>query len=182
MAKPSLLRRGKYKKGESFARRNAALILPAGKTRRIGFYNRCIPEPNSGCWLWLGPIMNMGYGTVTLDGKNVLAHRVSFELSNGPIPDGMHICHRCDNTYCVNPDHLFAGTPLDNMRDCINKGRFVPLKTMRGEHHANSKLTEKDVLAIRADKRMKKVVATDFKITRTMVWEIQSRKSWSHLP
>jgi len=87
------------------------------------------PEPNSGCWLWEGAQNNRGYGYIGLSGAkggNVLAHRSMWELTNGPIPDGLWVLHRCDVRICCNPDHLFLGTPLDNMRDMHAKGRFVP--------------------------------------------------------
>lgn len=76
-------------------------------------------EPNCGCWLWNGSSLERGYGRF----RGSLAHRVSWVLHNGPIPDGMHVCHRCDVTACVNPAHLFLGTALDNIRDMHAKGR-----------------------------------------------------------
>jgi predicted metal-binding protein len=65
----------------------------------------------------------MGYGTIWISGKNVLAHRVAWAKANGPIPKGMHICHKCDVRNCVNPEHLFLGTAKDNMRDKVSKKR-----------------------------------------------------------
>ena len=79
------------------------------------------------CWLWTKAVDSRGYGRFGLKGANaggwVLAHRYAFQLTRGPIPDGMHVCHTCDVRNCVNPDHLFLGTALDNMRDMIAKGR-----------------------------------------------------------
>lgn len=94
------------------------------------FLNRISPEPNTGCWLWLGCSNPNGYGSFgheRVDGvrRKRSAHRYSFEYTNGPIPDGMFVCHRCDTKACVNPDHLFLGTPKDNMQDMIRKGRQV---------------------------------------------------------
>lgn len=81
-----------------------------------------IPVPGPGCWLWLGPTAN-GYGVFNDQGRRVRAHRAAYEQANGPIPDGMVICHKCDTPSCVNPDHLFCGTQRDNVRDMAVKGR-----------------------------------------------------------
>ena len=78
-----------------------------------------------GCWVWIGAKTN-GYGVICIGGtKTRQAHRVSWELENGPIPDGMCVCHHCDNPSCVRPDHLFLGTRADNNRDRDAKGRQV---------------------------------------------------------
>src|SRR5258707_3363633 len=83
------------------------------------------PEPMSECWIWVGVTRPNGYGqvTATTTKRDKLAHRRSWELFRGTIPKGMFVCHRCDVKSCVNPYHLFIGTPSDNRVDCQRKGR-----------------------------------------------------------
>jgi len=79
---------------------------------------------NNGCWNWLACILPSGYGQFYLNGKHYAAHRASWELYNGVIPDKLFVLHKCDNRRCVNPEHLFLGTTTDNMRDMVKKGRW----------------------------------------------------------
>lgn len=79
--------------------------------------------PFSGCWIWTGALDSGGYGRFLLNGRVDGAHRASFLLMESHIPNGMYVCHRCDVKLCVNPSHLFLGTPTDNVRDMVNKGR-----------------------------------------------------------
>lgn len=85
-----------------------------------------MPEPNTGCLLWMGCVCKSGYGRVAYgNGSPVLVHRIAYEQAFGPV-GSRHICHRCDTPSCVNPDHLFVGSQKDNMQDMFAKGRGNP--------------------------------------------------------
>ena len=89
------------------------------------FLDKFLIYPNDECWPWLGNIGKNGYGQISSqDGKTLSAHRVAWELFCGQIPEGMLVCHTCDNRSCVRLSHLFLGTPQDNMNDKVSKGRW----------------------------------------------------------
>jgi hypothetical protein len=139
------------------------------------------------CWECVG--MRLGkdgrYGRFEVKRKIMLAHRFSYQLfHNRLIKDKMNICHKCDNTSCVNPHHLFEGTQQDNMNDMTNKGRrrFNPSK---GEKNGNVKLTEVQVKEIRA-KYAKggtsyRSLAKEYGLDNTTIGDIINRKLWKHV-
>jgi hypothetical protein len=135
-----------------------------------------------GCWLWTGCIKHSGYGHFWRAGKLLHAHRVSWELTHGPVPEGLFVLHRCDTRACVRPDHLFTGTHQDNMLDMENKGR-----TGRnlGERNGRAKLTRDQVIEIRTLYATGDVtqlyLARLFGVSRALVWYILSGSKWSHL-
>lgn len=108
-------------------------------------------DKSGDCWLWTGNTTKAGYGVCYPDGKSTprrLAHRAAWEEANGQIPDGLSICHRCDNPPCVRPDHLFSGTQADNIRDMMSKGRHG-YYDKSGEKNPRARLTSKQVAEIR---------------------------------
>lgn len=154
-------------------------------TRKELIEARSIPEPNSGCWLWMNATQSRakpshGYGAIRISGKTVRAHRVSYEAHKGEIPDGMCVLHRCDNPSCVNPDHLFLGTMADNNNDRDNKGR-TKTNPRHGEEHGMVKLTPEQVLEIRQSPLKQRDTAKQYGVHQAQVHRIKSRKSWKYL-
>lgn len=126
------------------------------------------------CWLWDGAKDSRGYGRFNLgghNGKTLLAHRFSWELTNGELSPDLDVCHHCDNPNCVNPSHLFLGTHKDNMNDRDKKGRFP------------HKLTADDVQAIRDRYAVGDIFQKDlgrlFGISQTQVWAIVRYRNWN---
>lgn len=139
-------------------------------------------KPKSRCWVWIGSINAQGYGLITLmNPKHTrVAHRVSYELFNGPIPAGLNVLHRCDRPPCINPDHLWAGTQSQNLLDCSKKGRHDGRNRL-GSRHPLSKLTELQVLSIRALPGSDREVASLFGVSTGAINLIRRRKRWSHI-
>lgn len=137
---------------------------------------------NNGCWEWTGLLSNLGYGKIGFKGKTKLVSRLVYEIFVGDIPKGLLVCHTCDNRKCINPDHLFLGTPKENMHDMIDKGRD---KKCKGISHPTSKLTEKDVLEIRSKyvprKNSYPKLAKEFGVADTTIEKIIKRKAWTHI-
>lgn len=135
------------------------------------------------CWEWQAGTCR-GYGVTSERGVQILAHRVSFEFAYGPIPEGMHVCHHCDNPPCVNPAHLFAGTPADNIQDMYAKGRNRDLG-MPGDINPNASLTEaqvreiRDRLTGRYGEHVK--LAREFGVSRLTIGDIANRRTWRHI-
>jgi hypothetical protein len=127
----------------------------------------------SKCWEWLGSCGTPGYGNWGL-GKMQAAHRATYRLFNGE-PTGM-VLHKCGNRRCCNPDHLYDGTSTQNRRDAEMHGT-API----GSRHGQSKLSEAQVLAIRKDERMHKLIAAEYGVSRTAITHIKLRSTWGWL-
>lgn len=150
------------------------------------FVSRIAPSIETGCWEWTGGRSRYGYGAMkqrAFSGmpNQAKAHRISFELFNGPIPEGMFVCHKCDNPGCVNPDHLFAGSAADNVHDCASKGRRAdPLKVK-----SNAKLTRVDVESILSKMiagRCDSDLADEYGMTQASIFKIRRGDGWPDVP
>ncbi|WFC66447.1 hypothetical protein EUC41_09045 [Achromobacter denitrificans] len=138
-------------------------------------------ERAEGCWQWKGAKKATGYGNFYLGGKVIGAHCASFRLLVGDIPAGMYVCHTCDTPSCVNPDHLFLGTPAENQADMARKGRAVGMR-LGGEHHPMAKLTTAQVNEIRARRaagEKLKDLARSFGVSESNISVVTNCRSWA---
>lgn len=163
-------------------------MVKHGRTAQV-FNKSCIldnivVDPTTGCWVWQKALTDgeWTYGIVKRSQKQRRAHRVAFALwagfeVDGPEMDGMFVCHKCDNPPCCNPEHLFLGSPADNLDDASSKRR---MRWGKQSHYA--KLTEEDVRAIRADTaNTQAALAEKYGISREGIGRIIRRQSWRHL-
>ena len=135
---------------------------------------------DTGCWEWTGSKLPKGYGLLGMkdpDGKwrPKGAHRISYILYKGPIPEGMEVCHECDNPSCVNPNHLWLGTGKQNAEDMVEKGRST-----KGERNPSSKLTVEQVEAIKIDTRVHDQIAPDYGVSRSLISQIKRGVIWNY--
>ncbi len=154
---------------------------PKIKTMEERFWPKVKKTKN--CWWWLAWKVPHGYGVMSKDytGKKIYAHRASWIIHFGSITDNLCVLHKCDNTSCVNPKHLFVGTQKDNIADMVNKGRKV---IQRGEEKSYSKLKNDDVYEIRRLHALgikSKKIAPQFNIRPGTVRGIVFRRSWRHI-
>jgi hypothetical protein len=150
---------------------------------------------SDGCWEWTGSSRDGLYGSFDVDRRQVMAHRFSYELHVGKIPAGIMVCHHCDNTKCVRPDHLFLGTAKDNNRDCAAKGRKLsgdrhPLRINKeprspGEKNGRAILTEEKVREMRrrydAEQATQSELVAEYGVSQSVVSKVVTRTSWKHI-
>lgn len=140
---------------------------------KLARYSRRV---ESGCIEWIGAINDGGYGNVWFNGRYWRAHRLSYETHFGVIPDGLHVCHRCDNRRCINPDHLFVGTDADNLRDMARKKRST-----WGSRNPQARLTDDAVRMIRTSPLSTRELACLFCVGEGAVNDARSGRRWRHL-
>ena len=172
------------------------------------FWSRVHPEALSGCWLWHSTVNREGYGVLRWRGRQHKAHRLAFQFATGIAPGDLFVCHRCDVPACVNPDHLFLGTPAENMADRDAKGRTSrgekhsramegkaprgdatfarrhPERLRRGEAHPHAKLTAEQVESIRSALSAGETqpsLARKYGVAKSLIWAIGTRRAWRHV-
>lgn len=170
-------------------RRNRKYGSPVARKNHSGMFRGLSPaerfsmqmDKTESCWFWITGKDQDGYGSFKGEVDGVVhsrAHRFSYALHKGPIPNGLLVCHTCDTPACVNPDHLFLGTSDDNMKDKIAKGRS---RVAFGEAAGKAKLTEKQIVEILQDPRPYTAIASDYGVKSSTIGSIKQRVSWSHL-
>lgn len=132
------------------------------------------------CWVWTGTRSHFGYGTVKFDGRVTLTHRLTYRLHVGPIPNGKHVLHHCDNPSCVRPSHLWLGTNAENVADKVRKERQA-----RGVAIGRGHLTEDDVRSIRAEHAAGGTtyarIAVKYGVSKSAICFICERRNWKHV-
>lgn len=149
---------------------------------RSFIWDRVMPIPHSGCWIWMAYVGWEGYGEADVNQKRVKAHRLSWISHVGPIPGGMCVCHKCDVPSCVNPDHLFLGTLRDNNEDARRKGRMRgPVLPKHGERSKLSKLSDSDALAIYLSTDKMVDLAARYGVHPTTIFDIRHQRTRKYL-
>lgn len=152
-------------------------------------------DTSGDCWVWRGGYFPFGYGCFKINGRRTVAHRAAWEVTNGSIPAGKLICHRCDNPPCVRPDHLFLGTYGDNVADCVAKDRRSKIvgdehwshinahRIARGQAHGLARLTDDAVRYIRSQGRTMtlKALAAKFSVAEVTIHRVKLGETWRHV-
>jgi len=150
------------------------------KNKREDVWKKIDKRGEDECWNWLDRLSN-GYGQMRFNNKAYGAHRFVYEEVYGMIPEGLFICHKCNNPSCCNPNHLYAGTQKDNQKQMVNEGRSA-----KGEMQSLSKLTTRDILKIRSlystNEKNQIELGKIFGVDNATISDITRRKTWKHIP
>lgn len=160
---------------------NHVIAAACRSPRFIARYSKYVTK-GEGCWDWTGYLLWNGYGRLRVSRtKSATAHKIAWTLEYGEIPEGLCVLHKCDNRRCVRPSHLFLGTKADNNRDRAAKGRG---KEQHGESSPNARLTNDDVMRIRAMRGVvtQLQIASAFGVSRGHISMIQRGLKWGHIP
>jgi hypothetical protein len=145
------------------------------------FWDKTVPIPECGCFIWTGAILKSGYGVFDSD-RTRLAHRVSWELTNGPIPDGMQILHSCDTPSCVNPHHLSLGTQKKNISDAVKRERMKDnYPHPKGVNHSGARLNDAIVKKILDSTESCAFLSRIYGVSTSTIFRIRKRMSWKHV-
>lgn len=156
--------------GQSRKRRCAATRAPIEQIFHAKY------KRDEGCWNWTGSKDKDGYGVFFYKKKGYRANKLALQFAGNPVPDGYYACHKCDNPSCVNPSHLYVGTPQQNSDDCRSRGR-----NQKGEKVHSAKLTEADVQLIRASFLTDEEAGRRFGVSRSNISMIRTRRTWKHV-
>ena len=139
----------------------------------------------AGCWLWTGTKTSRLYPRLAFGGGIVEVHRAMLQHLYGPLPPWLYACHKCNVPSCINPDHLYLGTPKDNVRDCIEAGRFKPVVQPKGIDHPRARLTESDVRLIRdiysQGNSTQKELGQRFNVRSCTISAVVNKRNWRHI-
>lgn len=156
---------------------------------RARFHARIDERGEGECWVWTGARTKGGYGVMSGEHRGdspLRCHRVAYELHYGPIPDGLHVRHRCDNPPCCNPAHLLVGTNADNVADKVERNRQART-ALRGSVNPSTNLNERAVaeirrlLAERDDRTTRKIVRVRYGVSAAALYLIRNNKTWAHV-
>lgn len=157
------------------------LETPEGRALTVSrVFDKVKVNVETGCWEWQGLKDVGGYGSIGVGGRHWKVHRLNWQMFNGqPVPEGMLVCHRCDNPPCCNPDHLFVGTHADNNADKVAKGRQA-----RGEDTAKSKLTDdkvREIFRLAHEGRAWRSIARGLGLDTVTIRQVLLGRTWGHL-
>lgn len=156
--------------------------MPRLTIRNIGqLLSRSNLNPETGCRIWNGSKNKRGYGRLGVDNKLVQAHRYSYELSNGKIPDGLYVTHKCDTPACIEPTHLSVGSQQDNMDEMVQRCRSLHRKGSKNPKHTLIESDIPKIRALRVSGMTYQSIASIFNVQLPTIWKVTSGKTWVHV-